>query len=1454
MSFNTDRYWQVDRAQGREIELPVSTRKKSSTSGHGDDNNDERDAPFEETNELLFNRDTIHNLRRRTCCGIDVTWLVDRLPPSWVVWWRQQPLRKQRAYTAACCCLSTLLVVLLVVLPTRAAISAAKESRRVYLLSHTPSPPPPPSPPSPPIPPAPPSPPPSPLPPMAPPSPPPSPAPPSPNPPSPAPPSPDPPSPPPSPPLPPLLPPAPPPPPSPPPPMPVDLLCSYGGIQLPDAVRPQEYDLRLRIQFNTHPGQDTARGPGAAAGYGRRMLLDLSGGSGSGTDPRVADLAAEDVQGSVNISLALEAHTYCIVLNAVGMVPYDVSYQWNGTEWKGNASRPASSADVDVEAEAGQQQLSQSQSQRVVLMFASPLPATVGSGVAGHLSMRFAYNLSGGLDGVYRSNFKDAAGRQHAIVSTQLESSAARKAFPCFDEPRFKTPFTLTLETPAGLTVLSNMPVRDNSTLTSPSADGGGGGVSEWAVTRFQASPPMSSYLLAFAVGPLAARRRDCNGSAAVIPLAVWATEDKVDQLDTALEAGCVAVQTYEAALGVPYPLPKLDLVGLPNFEAGAMENFGAMFFRESTLLMRAGSGDVSTELAVAATISHEISHQWFGDLVTMAQWNELWLAEGFATYLEVMAVDAFRPSYGYYGLSYSMMTAAALSYDALPSVHAMSAKGPLATVADVDGMFDDISYQKGGAVLRMVRAFLNGNLMGSGVVQQLRRRRLLQQQQQQQEQQDQDQGQDQEERDLQELEQPPGAESSDPLTAPPPPPPPADALPLPPPPSPPPPAEPPSSPPSEDSPPSLLPEDSPAPQLPLSASALRWPPPPPLPSPPAMPPTSDTAAAAAADLPAPAPSPELLPAPPSPAPPLSPASPPSFNRTNYGADPFLAALRRYLNSSLYGSTTAAVLWDSMTASTGLPFSSWMRTWTYSPNYPVVQVALMDEPPPDTPVVHATAGGLDAAAAEAGAVQPGSGGGVGRYLSVSQSSVTGAACNDTAGTCWWIPLSFRDQAAPAMSWAPFNSCSAVVPLPSRVPYAVVNPGRYGYYRVNYSQELWVRLAAAAHDPAAVSSVDLAGMLDDAWQFNRLDMMGPELFMNLTAALGARLRPEYEPWAIALDALRSWQRLLESGGQLPAEDSPGADGRTLNGSFFAACALSLGAYTRDRLTEPLRVNLTVPGPDGAPAANATRGLDFRYDLTAITDFPGLQLRLLRPLVLVAAARAKMAAAATDEERLDLRRDPLFETASHLPHVQNRADALHLPEVLHADVRQATYIIDVMADEEEDTWFRYMDFYLMSTDPTDRARRLYALTQTYNPVHITYALDLTLRKSPVGVAIDVPLQDISTIITAVGGRGGLPLNLTWEFLLDEANMRALLDRYGPGNVPAYSLGGAINDIAKGVVSEELAARIKSWSARYPDLLGSDFTTSLEESLHHNRRWLAGPAVQLCGWLDRWQQQQR
>ncbi|GIL81832.1 hypothetical protein Vretifemale_10818 [Volvox reticuliferus] len=1060
-------------SSGGDIELPtLPTRHDHRTP----DGQDPPDKTFDERNYLL-EPEKIHRMRRCMCCGVNVIWLVDRLPGTWVDWWRHQPQRNRRAYKATCCCILVLLFVLLVVPPVAGAV---KENRRLYILAHTPSPPPPPLPPAPPIPPNPPSPPPSPLPP--------SPDPPSPSPQPPDPPSPLPPSP--NPPMPPLMPPSSPPsPPMPPAPMPLTAFCDYSLPQLPDEVKPSHYDLKLHIYFQPHPVLQGA--PGISVG---RRLLSGESFPANTSDPLIQGLSTDYVLGTVNISLSLSVTTQCIALNAVGMKLDNIAYRWNGTEWTGNYTYKG---------------------QTLILMFDSPLWPTTSpsSGTQlGYLSMRFAYNFSSSLDGVYRTLYTDAQGAQHVLVATQFESAAARKAFPCFDEPKLKATFHLTLETPANLEVLSNMPRLTQQ--PSPSAE------DDRMETSFARTPLMSTYLLAFAVGAFEGKLLQCNDSMST-NVTAWATKDKAEQLGTALQAACVAVQTYEAAFGVPYQLPKLDLVALPDFEAGAMENYGCIFFREAKLLMQPESQDVDTEIAISQTVSHEISHQWFGNLVTMADWTELWLNEGFASYLELMGMNAFRPKYGYYQLSYTQMTYAALEYDTLPSVHALSAAGPLESVADIDDMFDDISYQKGGAVLRMVRAVVNGNLLASGTAPGFRRR-------------------------LMQVQPPP--QLTEPQAAPGP----ANTMP-------------------------------PGQQLPLQPS-----------TPQASPPESNL-----------------------------PAAPSALNSNNQ-ADPFLRALTQYLLAYANSSTTAVELWDTFENVTGLPFSSWMRTWTYSPNYPIVNVLMVATPPSGVTIVNATAGGLAAATAPPAAAGPGTNGGDGSYLYVTQSNVTDGTCNDAVGaegsTPWWIPLNFLTENAAAMLWASFNTCSAAVPLSGNVSYVVLNPGRYGYYRVNYSEELWNKLTEAAYKAEAISAVDLAALLDDAWHLSRLGRLHSSVFMNLTVALAARLKPELEPWTIALDAFRSWHRLLDTGAQ--AEDIDIGTG-VASPEYFRNCSLRLAAYARDHLTEALRANLSMPGTDGA-SANPIRGLDFVVPTSPPQDSVALQLRLLRPQALIGAAWAKLAA--------------------------------------------------------------------------------------------------------------------------------------------------------------------------------------------------------------------------------------
>ncbi|GLI69894.1 hypothetical protein VaNZ11_014550 [Volvox africanus] len=1241
-------------SSGGDIELPRLPNRHDH--GGAFDGQDQPDKPFDERNYLL-EPEKIHKMRRCICCGVNVIWLVDRLPGTWADWWRHQPQRNRRAYKAACCCIMVLLFVLLFVLPV---VGVAKEKRRLYILARTSSPPPPPVPPAPPTPPPPPSPPPSPTPP-------------SPDPPSPSPTPPDPPSPlPPLPnaPTPPLMPPSPPPsPPMPPAPMPVMAFCDYRLSQLPDEVKPSHYDLKLHIYFDP-----SSRGDAGAPG-GRRLLQEQSS-PGNDVGPLVQGLSTEYVQGTVNISLSLGVTTQCIALNAVGMKLDNILYHWNGTEWTGNRTNKG---------------------QTSTLMFNSPLSATSspsGGTQLGYLSMRFAYNFSSSLDGVYRTRYTDAQNTPHVLVATQFESAAARKAFPCFDEPRFKATFSLTLETPAGLEVLSNMPRL--SQQTNPSGE-------NRVETSFTRTPLMSTYLLAFAVGAFQGKQMRCKDSMST-NLTAWATQDMVDQLGTALDAGCAALQRYEAAFKVPYQLPKLDLVALPDFEAGAMENYGCIFFREAKLLMRPESGDVNTEIAISQTVSHEISHQWFGNLVTMADWTELWLNEGFASYLELMGVDAFRPNFGYYQLSYTQMTYAALEYDTLPSVHALSAAGPLESVADIDDMFDDISYQKGGAVLRMVRAVINGHLLASGAAPSFRRR--------------------------------------------------------------------------------LLEEPQPQPQ---------------------------------------SQAPQALP---------SPAGQrPAANAPDYQADLFLRALTQYLLSYANSSTTAVELWDTFENVTGLPFPSWMRTWTYSPNYPIVNVFLTAKPPPGVPMVNPTASGLAAAAAPPPPPEPEMNAVEGVYLHVTQSNVTDGTCTDRLGAegsaPWWIPLNFVTENAASMLWASFNTCSAAVPLSQNVSYVLLNPGRYGYYRVNYSEELWNNLTEAAYKAEVVSAVDLAGLLDDAWHLSRLGHLHPRVFMSLTKALAARLKPELEPWSIALDAFRSWYRLLDTGAQ--AEDIDLGSG-IVSSEYFRNCSLKLAGYARDHLTEPLRVNMTVPGLEGASAD--TRGLDFSVPPSPLQDSTALQLRLLRPQALIGAAWAKLAALPDVSAEISrLRREEPFEGADS---VMSRLWIARDEPVI--EIRGAVYAIQamVMPDVKVDDWFRK---YQESRDATERSQILYAMSQTPNRKSINDMLKGTLDPKV------VRLQDIKTILLQVGNRGGFASTVTWEFLLD--NTQALLSRYD--SLPTYSLGNTITNLATGIVSEKLAAQIKEWARNQADLLGANFTTTVDENLKSNLKWLSLPAKQMCEWLD-------
>jgi len=302
------------------------------------------------------------------------------------------------------------------------------------------------------------------------------------------------------------------------------------------------------------------------------------------------------------------------------------------------------------------------------------------------------------LRGFYRSTFTDADGHERIIATTQFESTDARRAFPCWDEPEHKATFQVHLLVPTGLLGLSNTAVVDERPT-----DGG-----TW--TTFDRTMKMSTYLVAFVVGPLVTTAPvDVDG----VPLRVACVPGHERLADFALEVGAHALRYLADYFAIPYPADKLDLVALPDFAFGAMENLGCVTFRETALLVDRDSSSRLELERVADVVSHEIAHMWFGDLVTMKWWNGIWLNEAFATFMEVATVDSFRPEWQRW-VSFSTERGIAMVTDALAATRPIEYE--VVSPEDAEGMFDVLTYQKGGAVLRMLETYLGAERFRDGI------------------------------------------------------------------------------------------------------------------------------------------------------------------------------------------------------------------------------------------------------------------------------------------------------------------------------------------------------------------------------------------------------------------------------------------------------------------------------------------------------------------------------------------------------------------------------------------------------------------------------------------------------------------------------------------------------------------------------------------------------------------
>ena len=314
--------------------------------------------------------------------------------------------------------------------------------------------------------------------------------------------------------------------------------------------------------------------------------------------------------------------------------------------------------------------------------------------------INFFGTITDAMHGLYPCYFTHD-GIKKQLFATQFESHHAREVFPCVDEPAAKAEYDLTLITRPGITVLGNMPVKseeeNDDSLT----------------TTFEKTPRMSSYLLAFVIGELHKKSARTKSS---VEVNVWATPAQNENtLDFALDIATRSIDFYDEYFGVKYPLPKSDHVALPDFSSGAMENWGLVTYRESCLLADPELTPESSRRFIATVIAHELSHQWFGNLVTMQWWNDLWLNESFANMMEYVAIDALQPDWHMWEDFATNEVTAALRRDSLDGVQSVQAD--VNHPDEISTLFDPaIVYAKGGRLLVMVRKLIGEEAFRTGL------------------------------------------------------------------------------------------------------------------------------------------------------------------------------------------------------------------------------------------------------------------------------------------------------------------------------------------------------------------------------------------------------------------------------------------------------------------------------------------------------------------------------------------------------------------------------------------------------------------------------------------------------------------------------------------------------------------------------------------------------------------
>jgi aminopeptidase N len=390
------------------------------------------------------------------------------------------------------------------------------------------------------------------------------------------------------------------------------------------------------------------------------------------------DLVAGTFRGSEHISISLSQPSQEITLNSVELEISEATLRQ--VRDPDNAAVALGTA-LDPEREC--------------IRFTSANPIPAGRFI---LSLKFAGKLNKHLRGFYGATAEATNGKRTTLAVTQLEPTDARRMFPCFDEPAFKATFKIAAVIDENLKAISNAPIAADTARAGK------------RTIFFKETPKMSTYLVALFIGPF--NSTDPVESCGV-EIRVWSVAQDTSLGAKAEEFAAQFLSFYSRYFGVPYPESKLDLIAIPDFEAGAMENLGAISFRETALLFNPKKDSIRSEIGVASIIAHEMAHMWFGDLVTMKWWDDIWLNEAFATWMAHKAIDQIRPNWRTWD-TWAEAKNESMETDGLGSSRAIHAV--VANPTEAFEMFDDISYSKGAAIIRMLEKYAGSDKFRRGV------------------------------------------------------------------------------------------------------------------------------------------------------------------------------------------------------------------------------------------------------------------------------------------------------------------------------------------------------------------------------------------------------------------------------------------------------------------------------------------------------------------------------------------------------------------------------------------------------------------------------------------------------------------------------------------------------------------------------------------------------------------